>query len=237
MFDLAKRGLEGGGNNSLRGRKVANTAIKVLHVLWWLLIPNLVVAQCPGPASGCPQPVPVPHLLKVSGALRDHAGKPRSGTVGIMFSLYSDSGGGAPLWQETQNVQLDSQGHYTVLLGAATSDGVPVDLFKSGDSRWLASQVLLPGEEEQPRVLLVSVPYALRAADAETLGGLPASAFVKVAPGISSQVQPSPGSTTPNSAPQTTVAVTGSAAAGSWMRRTVSSLLPNSYRLIDLTEV
>ena len=36
----------------------------------------------------------------------------------------------------------------------------------------------LPGEVEQPRVLLVSVPYALKAADADTLGGLPASAFV-----------------------------------------------------------
>src|SRR3990170_1578308 len=32
--------------------------------------------------------------------------------------------------------------------------------------------------EEQPRILLVSVPYALKAADAETLGGKPASAFV-----------------------------------------------------------
>ena len=32
--------------------------------------------------------------------------------------------------------------------------------------------------QETPRVLLVSVPYALKAADAETLGGLPASAFV-----------------------------------------------------------
>lgn len=34
------------------------------------------------------------------------------------------------------------------------------------------------GQEEQPRVLLVAVPYALKAGDAETIGGLPASAFV-----------------------------------------------------------
>src|SRR5205814_209313 len=32
--------------------------------------------------------------------------------------------------------------------------------------------------EQQPRVLLVSVPYALKAGDAETLGGKPASAYM-----------------------------------------------------------
>lgn len=38
------------------------------------------------------------------------------------------------------------------------------------------------GQAEQPRVSLLSVPYALRAADAQTVGGLPASAFVLAAP-------------------------------------------------------
>src|SRR6185312_15395766 len=34
-----------------------------------------------------------------------------------------------------------------------------------------------PGQAEQTRVLLVSVPYAMKAGDANTLGGLPASAY------------------------------------------------------------
>jgi hypothetical protein len=38
--------------------------------------------------------------------------------------------------------------------------------------------VAVEGQAEQPRVLLVSAPYALKAGDAETLGGLPASAFL-----------------------------------------------------------
>ena len=38
------------------------------------------------------------------------------------------------------------------------------------------------GQAEQGRVLLVSVPYAFKAHEAETLGGLPASAFVKAPP-------------------------------------------------------
>ena len=40
----------------------------------------------------------------------------------------------------------------------------------------------------QPRVLLVSVPYALKAGDAATLGGLPASAFVLNADALASRV-------------------------------------------------
>jgi hypothetical protein len=51
----------------------------------------------------------------------------------------------------------------------------------TGEARWLGVQV--SGQQEQPRVLLVSTPYALKAGDAETVGGLPPSAFVLAAPG------------------------------------------------------
>jgi hypothetical protein len=50
-------------------------------------------------------------------------------------------------------------------------------LFTSGEVRWLGIQVGTEAEQ-QPRVLLVSVPYALKAGDAETLGGKPASAYM-----------------------------------------------------------
>jgi len=55
---------------------------------------------------------------------------------------------------------------------------MPLDLFTSGQSLWLGVQPQTTGAPEQSRVLLVSAPYALKAADAETLGGKPASAFV-----------------------------------------------------------
>jgi hypothetical protein len=57
---------------------------------------------------------------------------------------------------------------------------LPQDLFASGDARWLGVQV--QGQQEQPRVMLLAVPYALKAADAETIGGLPPSAFVLATP-------------------------------------------------------
>lgn len=118
----------------------------------------------------------VPPLVNFKGILTDVNGKPLTGTVGVTFYLYKDSEGGAPLWMETQNVQPDKSGRYTVSLGATTSTGLPTDVFVSGEARWLGVQS--EGQAEQPRVLLLSVPYALKAGDAETIGGLPASAFV-----------------------------------------------------------
>src|SRR5580692_1982435 len=122
----------------------------------------------------------VPTLVKFSGSLTDINSKPLSGTVGVTFLLYKDEQGGAPLWMETQNVTPDKGGHYTAVLGSTTSQGLPTDLFASGDARWLGVQA--QGQSEQPRILLLSVPYALKAGDAETVGGLPPSAFVLAAP-------------------------------------------------------
>ena len=126
--------------------------------------------------------LPVPRLVKFAGAFKDELGKARTGVVGVTFAIYKEQEGGAALWIETQNIELDEQGRYTVLLGATKSEGLPLELFTTGEPRWLGVQVNLPKEMEQGRVLLVSVPYALKAADAETLGGKPFSAFVLATP-------------------------------------------------------
>src|SRR5713101_929600 len=126
--------------------------------------------------------LPVPRWVKFAGVFKDEQGKARTGVVGVTFALYKEQEGGAALWVETQNVELDEQGHYSVLLGATKPEGLPLELFTTGEPRWLGVQVNLPKELEQPRVLLVSVPYALKAADAETLGGKPFSAFVLATP-------------------------------------------------------
>jgi hypothetical protein len=116
----------------------------------------------------------VPRLVKFSGTLTDGAGKALSGVVGVTFALYADQEGGSPIWMETQNVQADGSGEYTALLGATRNEGIPAEVFGTGQ-RWLGVQT--QGEAERPRVLMTSVPYSLKAVDAETLGGLPASAF------------------------------------------------------------
>jgi trimeric autotransporter adhesin len=119
----------------------------------------------------------VPRLVNYSGKVVDAQGKSLSGVAGVTFAIYKDQEGGVALWMETQNVQADAAGHYTVQLGGSSSEGLPMDLFNNAGARWLG--VRINDGEEQSRVLLLSVPYALKAADAETIGGLPPSAFVR----------------------------------------------------------
>jgi trimeric autotransporter adhesin len=95
----------------------------------------------------------LPRLVSFSGTLKDLNGNPLVGTVGVTFFLYSEQTGGAPLWLETQNVQPDKYGHYTVMLGMTKPDGLPVDLFVSEQAQWLGVQP--QGQAEQARVLLL----------------------------------------------------------------------------------
>ncbi|MFZ0816701.1 MAG: hypothetical protein WAM78_14345, partial [Candidatus Sulfotelmatobacter sp.] len=145
----------------------------------FLSLIQLTVAQTSAQTTSA-----LPRLVRFGGTVKDLNGNLTTGVVGITFALYSEQTGGAPLWLETQNATADSNGHYTVLLGATKPDGLPAELFTSEQARWVGVQV--SGQDEQPRVLLVSAPYALKAGDAETIGGLPPSAFVLAAPMVTS---------------------------------------------------
>ena len=145
----------------------------------------------------------VPKLINYSGVLKDSSGKTLTSITGVTFLIYAEEQDGSPLWLETQNVQPDARGNYTAQLGATKPGGIPLDMFSSGEARWLA--LVVNGGEEQPRVLLVAVPYALKAADAETVGGLPASAFVLA----NKPMGAAPATSTKNSAPPANTAVTG----------------------------
>jgi hypothetical protein len=123
----------------------------------------------------------VPPLIQFSSVATDEGGNTLSGVANITFSLYAAQQGGEPLWTETQNnVLLDPTGRYSVQLGITQANGVPTTLFNTGEARWLGVQIA--EQAQQPRVLLLSVPYALKAGDAATIGGLPPSAFMLATP-------------------------------------------------------
>jgi hypothetical protein len=152
----------------------------------------------------------VPNLIKFSGTLIDGRGYPITVPSDVTFSLYGQQTGESKsaLWQETQHVSPNDKGVYTVYLGAASSKGLPAEAFTSVRAQWLGVRV--EGEPELSRVLLVSVPYALKAGDAQTLGGLPASAFALA--GTSATVIAAPGAeAAPAVSPDagTTVTTTG----------------------------
>ena len=69
--------------------------------------------------------VSVPRLIQFNATLKDSTARPVSGVASVTFAIYAEQDGGTALWSETQNVLADANGHYNVLLGAATSTAFP----------------------------------------------------------------------------------------------------------------
>lgn len=122
-----------------------------------------------------------PRVVRVDGQFAPANGLPPAAVETVTLALYASASEATPIWEETQDVQVGADGRYAIFLGATSAEGLPVSLFAGEAQRWLGMRFARPGEAEQPRVLLTSVPYAMRASDADTLGGLPPSAFLRAA--------------------------------------------------------
>lgn len=132
-----------------------------------LVFAVLLFSQEPAPAATV-----VPPIIRFQSSAPNRAGD----TVEAVFRVYSTSEGGEPLWSETQQVRIAPTGSYSVLLGAVTEGGIPPQLFAAGQALWLG--VSLERAPEPPRTLLSSVAYAMKAADADSIGGVPAAQLV-----------------------------------------------------------
>ena len=142
-------------------------------------LPLVSFSQAASPSAATNATSLVPRVIKFNGMLKDSSGLPLNGTIPVVFTLYTQAADVEPVWKETQNVSFEN-GRYSVFLGAATPQGIPTPLFQSGEPHWLGIRIALDDEPEQPRIFMASVPYALKAQDADSLGGLPASAFLRV---------------------------------------------------------
>lgn len=120
--------------------------------------------------------ISIPNVMKFTGSLPGLQDPGRSSPVNVRFALYREETGGVPLWSETQNVSVDTHGRFTVLLGSSSPGGIPLQVFAIGEARWLG--VSTEDAAENARTKLASVPYAFKAADADTIGGRTASEFV-----------------------------------------------------------
>ena len=96
-----------------------------------------------------PPALTVPSLMiPYRGVMTDASGAPLVGFISAIFALYTEPSGGVPLWVDIKAVRVDANGGYAVLLGGTTE--FPVDLFATGETRWLGVQP--DGEAEQPRI-------------------------------------------------------------------------------------
>ncbi len=106
----------------------------------------------------------VPHLINYQGILTDDTGTPLDGTYDLTFTIYGDSLTMTTLWTETHTGVAIDEGLFGLLLGSSNP------LWKSlfvGTERWLGVTVE-PDPELSPRMRMTSVPWAFRAAVADT---------------------------------------------------------------------
>lgn len=120
----------------------------------------------------------IPRMINYQGVLTDASGTALSGTFQLTFSVYADSSQGATaLWSEQHaDVSVDG-GIFNVILGSIVS--IPDGLFAT-DEYWLGVSVE-SDPELRPRQRMVSVPYAMRAAVADsaaTVGSAVSGAWV-----------------------------------------------------------
>ena len=115
----------------------------------------------------------IPQMINYQGILFDGDGKTVTGNRSIEFLLYDTETEGSALWSETQNVSV-MEGLFTVLLGSVKP--IPASVF---DSTVVYLTLKVGSDEEMlPRKSLVSVGYAYRALNADSLGGRSSKEFV-----------------------------------------------------------
>jgi len=108
-----------------------------------------------------------PSSINYQGVLTDAGGDPQVGTFSVTFSLYGFEALGSPIWTEMQNVTTDSEGRFSVALGASN----PLDASSFGiGERWLGIKVE-SDPEMSPRQKIHSVAYALRTQTLDAASG------------------------------------------------------------------
>ena len=108
-----------------------------------------------------------PQTMNFQGYLKSTAGVPYTGAKKLTFRIYNVASGGSALWTEIQPTVNIAKGQFGVMLGAGTP-AVPLTLAFDAPY-WLGVTVDPEVVEMTPRQSLTTVPYAFRAAMAETV--------------------------------------------------------------------
>ena len=103
----------------------------------------------------------VPQVLGYHGRIKDKStGKPVSGFQVFVFSIHgTPTGGTTPLWTESQNIHVDSDGFFDATLGNTTK--FPAGLM---GTKLLYLQIKVGSQLMSPRQQILSMPFSLRAA-------------------------------------------------------------------------
>lgn len=106
-----------------------------------------------------------PLTLQHQGRATDASGVPLQGQHTIAFALFASEGAATDLWSESHTLQL-ADGYYSVTLGDQTL--LQSEWFADNDA-WFSTTV--GSTSFSQRLALHSVPYAIHAAEADSLSG------------------------------------------------------------------
>lgn len=129
----------------------------------------------------------VPMTVTYSGRLEAQNGMPYDGEVDVITSLWNAATGGTNLLEQDFGTIVVESG----LLRIALNDAALSNVIKTNDDVWI--QFTLDGEPMMPRQMLTSVPYAIKADDALSLGGVLAGNFVKKTDKVANAALPTNG--------------------------------------------
>ena len=120
------------------------------------------------------QQLGVPELVRYTVAVPADLREAAPRQFSVTARIYAGDLGGSPLWSERLEATPDANWRISLLLGS--TNPIPPSVFAFNSARGIR----LPFDDgaETARAALISVPYALKARDADTLGGLPSSAFL-----------------------------------------------------------
>lgn len=108
----------------------------------------------------------VPLVFNYQAKITNNAGTPIETTVTVQFTIWDDPVLGSQLGSFSDSKQvLPVNGLFSVFLGENPGNPIPPSIF-DGSTRWV--EVVVDGQELKPRTPLVSVPYAIRALEADT---------------------------------------------------------------------
>jgi len=113
----------------------------------------------------------VPHLINYQGRLTDSGGVPLNGTYSLTFRIYDAETAGSLLWEEIQSGAVIQKGIFNILLGSVTNLNLAFD-------KQYYLEIKVGSEVMSPRQRITSAGYAIRAEEAEKLGGKQSSDYV-----------------------------------------------------------
>ncbi len=132
------------------------------HVCLLAVAAAIVAALSAGAEAG-------PRLINYQGVITDASGQPLDGTHDLIFRIYPDSIPGTdPLWEEAHSGVTVADGLFNVILGGL--EPISPDLFAAHE-RWMGIQIDA-SDELSPRMRMTSVPWALRAAIADSVDSI-----------------------------------------------------------------